>query len=201
MTYSRVCFPALKQLATPIIEEVVGIERHVRRALRSLIGTRRPPLSGAHVPAPLHRAPGNFTPQKPFASELAPPEEIETDTCLLKESRIARAYGLTTRPVAKRPGSRGFSLEKLPGNLRRNLRSPLGFTPAPASTPPSPCATSPNSPSPAIDTKPAAAITQIIRAAHTARHEAHVILEKAKRAVEIAIEECEAAALLRLTQS
>ena len=168
----------------------------MRRALRSLIGTRRPPLSGAHVPAQFHRAPGNFTPQKPFDSELAPQEQIETHTYLLKEPRIAGAHGLTTRPVAKRPRSRGFSLEKSPGNLR----SPLGFTPAPAPTPPSPSATSSNSPSPAIDTKTAAAITQIIRAAHTARHEAHVMLEKAKRAVEIAIEECEAAALLRLTQ-
>ncbi len=76
---------------------------------------RRPPLSGAHVPAQFHRAPGNFTPQKPFASELAPPEQIETHTCLLRESRIAGAYGLTTRPVAKRPGSRGFAMSNLYG--------------------------------------------------------------------------------------
>ena len=82
---------------------------------RGLIGTRRPALSGAHVPAQFHRAPGNFTPQKPFASELAPPEQIETHTCLLKESRIAGAYGLTTRPVAKRPGSRGFAMSNLDG--------------------------------------------------------------------------------------
>ena len=33
-------FHTVKQLATPIIEEVAGIERHVRRALRGLLGTR-----------------------------------------------------------------------------------------------------------------------------------------------------------------
>ena len=76
---------------------------------------RRPPLSGAHVPAQFHRAPGTLTPQKPFDSELAPPEQIETHTCLLKESRIAGAYGLTTRPVAKGPGSRGFAMSNLYG--------------------------------------------------------------------------------------
>ncbi len=105
----------MEQPATPIVEKVVGTELHVRSALGSLIGPRRPPLSGAHVPAQLHRAPGNSAPQKPFDSELAPPEEIETHTCLLKESRIAGPYGPTTRPVAKRPGSRGFAMSNLYG--------------------------------------------------------------------------------------
>jgi hypothetical protein len=48
-------------------------------------------------------------------------------------------------------------------------------------------------PIPIIDAKTTAAITQNIRAAHTARAEAHALLEKAKRAVEMAIEQGEAA--------
>ena len=53
-------------------------------------------------------------------------------------------------------------------------------------------------PIPAIDAKTTAAITQNIRAAHTARREAHALLEKAKHAVEMAIEQGEAKALATL---
>ena len=42
------------------------------------------------------------------------------------------------------------------------------------------------------------AIIQNIRAAHSARHEARELLERAKRAVEIAIEEGKAAAMISL---
>ena len=45
-----------------------------------------------------------------------------------------------------------------------------------------------------------AVITQHIRAAHTARHQARELLDRAKRAVEIAIEQGESAAMLWLTK-
>ncbi len=50
-------------------------------------------------------------------------------------------------------------------------------------------------PIPKIDATTSAAITQHIRAAHTARHLARELLERAKRSVEIAIEQGEVAAL------
>ena len=45
-----------------------------------------------------------------------------------------------------------------------------------------------------------AVITQHIRAAHTARHQARELLDRAKRAVELAIEQGESAAMLWLTK-
>ena len=43
----------------------------------------------------------------------APPELIATHTYLLKESRIAGAYGVSSPVITKRPSSKGFVMSNM----------------------------------------------------------------------------------------